>query len=460
MKMIKITKPSFLSLPLRKGSSFFSKEIDVILVYPTSILKYSLSLGKTISFEKREDLTYQFFENQDLSQFIDKDTYIGVFEEELNIQKVLSPNLKNKKIIKKLILKESYRQLIPGEKYTIKYLTPDIKAQDKEFFVYAYQESKFYNRIKDESKYRRIKLYTFIHFALLPYNGNKDKVIHFYADKNHIYCIYSHNGVIEFVRTAILDTNSVESSLYENLTLTYNYIIRTFDVPDYILISGEILNYDNVIENFYTSSYTQIACINPDYYKINKDQINDLIIPVGLLNLSQDYNLMPENVIKSINFVKSIDILSTALSLVIAYLVFTNLNLAKQSLDNYFAIQNLTEDNKNLENRLESFLREKNIDYVSQILNLEEKRSNNISAVYTIEKLKNYLGLNYSSLELFYENGGVVCNVRYEKTFKTLTDLEKYCSSLLKDKDISVKIEKDLKQKKIIVRAKIEKQIN
>jgi len=454
-----MAKPLYLPLPKWKGFSFSSKEKDVILIYPTSVLKYSLSLGKTISLKKKEDLTHQFSENQDLSQFIDKDVYIGVFEEEFNIQKVLVPNLKNKKLIKKLILKEVYGQLIPGEKYTIKYLTPDIKAQDKEFFVYSYQESKFYNHIKDESKYKYIKLYTPVHFALLSYNGNKDKVIHFYADKNYIYCIFSHNGVIKFIRTVAVDVDLIENSFYENLTLTYNYITRAFETPDYVLISGEILNYENVIENFYTSFYAKIACINPDYYKIDRERMNDLIIPVGLLNLNQNYNFIPENVIKNVNFARVLDFPSVILSLAVIYLFFTNLNLVKQSLDNYFIIQSLLEDNKNIENRLGNILKEKNLDYISQILSLEEKRSNNISAIYLIEKLKDYINLNYSSLDFSYENGKAVYNVTYEKTFKSLVELEKYSDSLFKSKDITIKTEKDLKQKKLIVKVRIEKQI-
>ena len=369
------------------------------------------------------------------------------------------PNLKNKKLIKKLILKEVYGQLIPGEKYTIKYLTPDIKAQDKEFFVYSYQESKFYNHIKDESKYKYIKLYTPVHFALLSYNGNKDKVIHFYADKNYIYCIFSHNGVIKFIRTVAVDVDLIESSFYENLTLTYNYITRAFETPDYVLISGEILNYENVIENFYTSFYAKIACINPDYYKIDREQMNDLIIPVGLLNLNQNYNFIPENVIKNVNFARVLDFPSVILSLAVIYLFFTNLNLVKESSDNYFIIQSLLEDNKNIENRLENILKEKNLDYISQILSLEEKRSNNISAIYLIEKLKDYINLNYSSLDFSYENGKAVYNVTYEKTFKSLVELEKYSDSLFKSKDITIKTEKDLKQKKLIVKVRIEKQI-
>jgi len=422
-------------------------------------IKIQFILRQNYLFKKKEDLTYQFFENQDLSQFIDKDAYIGLFEEEFNIQKVLVPNLKNKKLIKKLILKEVYGQLIPGEKYTIKYLTPDIKTQDREFFVYVYQESKFYNYIKDESKYKYIKLYTLIHFALLPYNGNNDKVIHFYADKNYIYCIYSHNGVIKFIRTVAVDADLIEGSFYENLTLTYSYITRAFDTPDYILISGEILKYENVIESFYTSFYAKIACINPDYYKIDREQMNDLIIPVGLLNLNQNYDFTPENVIKNVNFTKAVDFSSVILSLGVIYLFFTNLNLAKQSLDNYFTIQNLLEDNKNLENRLGNILKEKNLDYISQILNLEEKRSNNISAIYLIEKLKDYLNLNYSSFDFSYENGKAVYNITYEKTFKTLIELEKYSDSLVKSKDITIKTEKDLKQKKLIVKVRIEKQV-
>jgi hypothetical protein len=421
--------------------------------------KIQFILRQNYLFKKKEDLTHQFFENQDLSQFIDKDAYIGVFEEEFNIQKILVPNLKNKKLIKKSILKEVYGQLIPGEKYTIKYLTPDTKTQDREFFVYVYQESKFYNHIKDELKYKYIKLYTLIHFALLPYNGNNGKVIHFYADKNYIYCIFSHNGVIKFIRTVAVDVDLIESSFYENLTLTYNYITRAFETPDYVLISGEMLNYENVIENFYTSFYAKIACINPGYYKIDREQMNDLIIPVGLLNLNQNYNFIPENVIKNVNFARAIDFSSVILSLGVIYLFFTNLNLAKQSLDNYFTIKSLLEDNKNIENRLENILKEKNIDYISQILNLEEKRSNNISAIYLIEKLKDYLNLNYSSLDFSYENGKAVYNITYEKTFKTLVELEKYSDSLFKSKDITIKTEKDLKQKKLIVKVRIEKQI-
>jgi hypothetical protein len=49
-----MVKPFSLPLPLRKGFSFSSKEKDIILIYPNSVLKYSLSLDKTISLKKKK----------------------------------------------------------------------------------------------------------------------------------------------------------------------------------------------------------------------------------------------------------------------------------------------------------------------------------------------------------------------------------------------------------------------
>jgi hypothetical protein len=49
-----MAKPFSLPLPKWKGFSPSSKEKDIILIYPTSVLKYSLSLDKTISLKKKK----------------------------------------------------------------------------------------------------------------------------------------------------------------------------------------------------------------------------------------------------------------------------------------------------------------------------------------------------------------------------------------------------------------------
>lgn len=354
-----------------------------------------------------------------------------------------------------LILKEIYNDLIPGENYIIKYKKLAEENQETVYIVYFTQEKNFFNYIKD--KYEYIKVFSFIPFAISSYNIPFGNVIHFYNDEENFYSILTNNGVIEYIRVVALDLDK-ELSILDNIILTYNYLLKTKKNIDSVLISGDIIYKNNLLENLYRSFNIPFAFVNPYYFKIKKEDFLDLIIPVGLIKLDKDYNFIPKSIIEKLNFIRYLQFTSIILTVLLVFNFYNLINLSANTLNNFFEIQNLLNENRFYEDKLsKNLLKNRNLDIIETFFNLELKRTQNIQAINEILNLEKYLINEYKSLNFSFDNGKVVYSITFEKTFSNLTEMEKFIENLEKIKYMNVNVERDIKNKKINVVLKYEK---
>ncbi len=428
--------------------------INVFVIKKDKIISYDITVdnNKFYTLKKKENIEKEI----DLSSIIDKPSYIAI-DEEIDIKLITLPNVKNRKILNTLILKELYNDLLPGESYIIKY--KDLTTENKEstYVVYFTQEKKFFDYLKD--KYEYIKCFSFIPFALSSYNIPFGNVIHFYHDDENFYSILTNNGIVEYVRVVALDLDK-DLSVSDNIILTYNYLLKTKKNIDSVIISGDITNKSNIIESLYRTFNIPIALINPHYFKIKEEDFLDLIIPVGLINLNENYNFIPKSITKKLNFIKYLKLTLIILTILTIFNSFKIVNLSLNTLNNFFEIQNILNENKLYEEKLSKRLSNKNLDVIATFFNLELKHSQNIQAINEILKLEKYLVNGYEELNFSFNKGKVVYKITFEKTFSSFTEMEKFVEDLGKVKDINIKIEKDIKSKKVKVVLTYEKHIN
>ncbi len=217
---------------------------------------------------------------------------------------------------------------------------------------------------------------------------------------------------------------------------------------------------NNILENLYRSFNIPFAFVNPYYFRIKKDEFLDLIIPVGLINLDKDYNFIPKTITEKLNFKRYLQLASIMLTMLLVFNFYNLINLSANTLNNFFEIQNLLDENRFYEEKLsKNLLRNRNLDVIQTFFNLELKSTQNIQAINEISHLEKYLNLinGYKNLDFSFDNGKAVYSITFEKTFSSRTEMERFIEDLVKIKYINIKVEKDINNKKINVVLKYEK---
>lgn len=393
---------------------------------------------------------YSLLDKQIVENFskIPKKSYIGIWQDAIEILKVETPKTKNKNIIESFIKKHLLETLTDIRGLIINYQLSFEGNLNKTFNVYTISESTIYEIIPDKKDHYKIETITLIPFSLVFYNIDKNfsSVIHFYIKGSTFIAVFTIGKAVEFVRITEIPSQSRNIAVLENIILTLRYVSSNIQIPEIILLSGESEIFNEIALDLQGTINTPFCELNYGFYF--NDNFQELIIPVGIINILKNYNFISEK-IKYEKLSKSIYTWSsTVLAGINIFLFFTIFSNASEVLDKYYSIKDIHRQNQTLKTNIEESLKGKDLKYLLTIHNLIQEKNNSIKGLNNILNLQQYFDKHYNKFSYKYNQNKFEINFSYTKTFKTLKDMESYAEKLKNDK---IKLEIDYSKKTVEV---------
>jgi hypothetical protein len=407
---------------------------------------------KTVLYTvKKEKNRYTLLKKEELENIskLSQKTSIAIWEDVIDIVKVETPKLKNKKMVENLIKKNIINQIGDIRGLHITYKPVNQEGQSVVFNVFTLPEKQFYELNIPPKYHSKIDKFTVIPFALIYYNNllKEKNVLHFYVKDNIFMAVYTVNKTLDFVRITDFPEDTKELSLIENIVLTYRYVNTNITVPDVVILSGEREIFNKISEDVYKSLNRPLCELNYEYFF--KDNPEDLIVPVGILNLEDPYNFLPERIKKENSVYTLYKFTSIILILFNILIFFKVITLSTKVLDNYLLMEDLQLKNQQLEKTLEIMLKGKDIEFLVKRYNLLQEKNNQIKSLNEILKIEKDIEKPYDSFRYTFNQNKSSITLSYVKEFKTYKEMERYVESI---KDANKVVEKDYKNKTVKVK--------
>lgn len=408
--------------------------------------------NKTVLYKiKKEKKKYSLLEKIELESIskLSQKTYIAIWQDVVDIIKVETPKIKNKKLIENLIKTNLINQIGNIVGLEINYKPINQEGQSILFNVFTLQESLFYEFNIPPKYYPKIEKFTSIPFSLTYYNKliEEKSVLHFYIKDNVFIAVFTVNKVLDFVRITNLPQDTKDLSTLENIILTYRYVNANIAAPDIIILSGERELFNRISDEIYKGLNRPFCELNYEYFF--KDNPEELIIPVGILNLEETYNFLPQKIKKEKSLYTIYQFLSVILLLLNLILFLKTFSLTSQVLNKYFSMQEIQQENSRLEKKLDSMIAGKDIQFLTTTYNLLQEKNNHIKSLNEILKLEKDIQRPYENFKYTFQQGKYTITLSYSKSFKTYKEMEMYVESIKSNNKVA---EKDYKTKTVKVK--------
>lgn len=379
---------------------------------------------------------------------LEKNAYLSVWQDTLEVLKVETPKTKNKNIIENFIKKQLLETFGSIKDLTVKYQLSGEGNLNKVFNVYTLPETLFYQTIPNKKNQYRVSTFTLTPLALVFYNISLKvpSVLHFYINQNDFMAVFTVNNAVEFVRTTQLPSESRNTVALENIILTLRYVSSNIQIPQIVLLSGDRDLFKDIADDLKSGVNVPICELNYNIYF--EDNFQDLILPVGLINTPDVYNFIPEK-IKQEKLLRNVYLAGSTLLAGINIMLFFNLySHVSKVLDKYYSIKNLQQQNQLLQRNIEFKTKDKDLNYLLTIYNLNQEKNNSVKGLNSILNIQPFFTKPYEKLSYKFDQGKAHITFSYVKTFKTLKEVEVYADKI---KDDKVSIQKDYAQKTVKV---------
>ncbi len=273
-------------------------------------------------------------------------------------------------------------------------------------------------------------------FNLSKLVSEKLYIYHCYSDEDKLILTVSKGNTLIYTRFIHIPDTEKENPinfLYENINLTYHYILQNKTKQiDLILLTGKLINFEELNGLVYNFSKIPVASI---YWKnrfegIENEEFHNYAIPIGALLTEEAYNFLPVFFKKKRAFDKLVNYLKVA---VLAGIIVT-------VGSGYYKILNIENNinqihliNTQIIKEQESILRSINfnLDDLQYFENYIMEKQNSIQThpYYILTELKNILsitGLEEVSYKKPENAGYVVISIKSKKKFNSFSDFNAY----------------------------------
>ncbi len=425
---------------MKKILSFdYSRKIGVVLKKKRNSLYFENEIDFS-SLEENKQIS-------NLEKLIKKySTILSVETENYINQEVSLPPVKDKKT-REFILKNKLKDsLETGKNYKF-ILIPEKNIEKHIIYnVYAVPTNVLIENVKiNINLKKKLEKFLLSPFSLLGISNFlfPEKVIfHVYADKKNLIITVSSGKNLKYTRTVYIPENLEEEQilniLYENINLTYQYVIQNKSKKiDLILFSGFLSNNEKIADMSYSFLKLPIASIYKESLIKNceKEKFDKYLIPIGNYFVPDLYNLLPDEFIEEQNFNKILISANFILIFIILYLIFENFSKYEEFKQNISLLDhNYTKLNKEIEKfRKEYNIPEEKLDYYFRYFNnlSQLEQANILKSFSDIKKL--VFNTDIKNLNIEEKDNSIQINIVAVKKFKDLKQFVDFKGKIKKE---------------------------
>ncbi len=356
------------------------------------------------------------------------------FENFIN-QEIALPPIKDKKT-KEFVLKNKLSAHIEKNKNYKFIPIPERNIENKIFYnVYAVPLEILFKNIKiDIELKKKLQKFSLSQFSLLGISNHlfhQKNVFHIYSDDKSMIITVSQGENLKYTRVVDLpenlEPNQLTNIYYENINLTYQYVIQNKAKNiDLILFSGKLSENKEVVEMSYNFLKKPVAVIFKESLIKNCDKeiFNNFIIPIGNIFVPELYNLLPDEFIENKTFNKILVAANFILFIGIIFGVyyqyseFNNLQKKLSILDKKHRIikEEIQKFKQSYRFKIED------IDFYAKYFSVVSY-TKEFSTLAFIKEIKNLIsGTEIQKLNIEKKDGVVILKINAKKQFSNLND--------------------------------------
>ena len=406
----------------------YSKKIGVLV----NQKKRGIFLENTFDFSTLEENEYI----QQLEKLIKKyKTVISYEFSDFINQNVVIPPVKDKKTKEFLFKNKLGNNLEQNKEY--KFISIPLKTEENgiTYDLYAIPTEIFSKGLKLNTEIKkRIDKFFLSQLSLLGisnYLFDNKSIFHAYADNKSITITVSKGKDLKYTRTVPilegLEEEQLTNLFYENISLTYQYVIQNKSKEiDLIIFSGELSKISNLAELTTQFIEKPIASIitNSVIKNCDKETFDKFLIPIGNIFVPEFYNLMPDEFIENKNFNKVLVSANFILILIIIFLGFIDFSKYQQFQQDILVLdQKYERVKKEIDNfRKEYKIPTDELDYYLRYFNTLSQLQQ-MDILNSFSDIKNLINqTEIKNLNIEEKDNSVQIQILAEKKFNNLKD--------------------------------------
>ncbi len=394
--------------------------------------------GRVFILEKALD------EIPDKDQLKGRDILVSYHLQDLLMERVEVPPVKDPETLEVLIKKRISEALGLSEDYLLVYRLLETHRDRRVYRVFGIPSSTYESTdLIDERTRLRVELFTPSLISLAGVSkvvGGDLTVFHVYMDGSRLIMTVSRGDEVLYARSVPVDVGDAESLLIEHVSMTYIFVAQRQNIPvDLVLVSGLTKDKDSVLENLLGTVQAGIATpvVPTSLRNVTNDQFHDLLIPLGNLFLSSEYDFSPREVREKRWFFK---VVTRSLYLIYSLLILLSVLLGVRVYEFLRDLRDYENQRDLLVTRAKAFraekiIREGRLDYYRTYADLIY-RSRSLNPLNILKDVGPLLS-NIKARSYTFVSGkdSIALVLEVDRTFGSLADLTMFREKVLKTLD-------------------------
>ncbi|WP_457644359.1 hypothetical protein [Persephonella sp.] len=366
--------------------------------------------------------------------------YISIFYQDFIYATVVLPPVKDEDTLHFLIKNRLSDKLEPETDYIFLPTKNKVLSENQvEYTVYAIPEDLFYDAVKklNITNLSDVEVFTLSQFALSGITSriSEDQTVFMtYTDDEKFIITVSKGGRVLYTRSTVIpefitEEQQLVNFYYENFNLTYIYVVQNQGIDiDSVGLVGKISKVEQFVELIFSFSQKPVYTVLPELFlkESDFDRFCDYIIPIGTINLEDNFNFLPSQIKHTKTFsllTKNISfVLVTILILFVAYNIdrYTVLMEKYRSLERSYL--QLKQDFQN--EILSKNISPEQIQYLTGYINLLSPEK---TVIYTLNQIADVLYLiKNENINISYQDRKKFISIRSEQKFSSITEMENF----------------------------------